>query len=297
MRKTEPGNAINYVTYLMAILLTTVLFCYAIFNDESKLAEEVCENGLHIIESGVLALNRGGETLGPGEIAKLPKSHIISGVTYTKTKSATENTQVNAVGNYITTNFRSHMGLNSSSAVPQKGILKNICKGDSVTLQPVKIYEPVYTITATIGNLTLTGKMWSEIIQKWKETDGVKQWDDPAEISKNKSGSVSYAITGWVIYTLNFDANNNYIGYDKNTSTTAPSLKRDPSLKTKSGAAVEGATIEISMDITLHGVKQIFAESTATQIFATNPAEPTYKKTITQAADIVIAEKDSRVKK
>lgn len=298
MRKTEPGNTVNYATYFMAIVMITVLFSFAVFNDEIKLAEEVCENGLHIIESGVLSLNKGGATSGPSEVAKLPKAHIIPGVTYSKTSTTTETAQVNAVGNYISTNFRNQMGL-GANAVPTTGILSTLCKGDSVTLSRVKIREPIYTITATIGNLTLTGKMWSEIIQKWKETDGVKQWDDPAEISKNKSGTVSYAITGWVTYTLNFDANNNYTGYTKDTPTTAPpSLKKkDPSLKTNAPGYVEGATIEITMDLKLHGVKKIFAASEISHIFATNVVEPTYNISITQAADIVIADDDSRVKK
>lgn len=314
-RKTEDGfNGINYVFYLMVVLLVWIIFACATFLDGARVAENACDIGLHEIESGALALNGKLANLGGGYDAKLKRVHIIPAV-----GTSGEGAQVAAVGSYIESEFKKKFVLVGSKA--EGGILKQTCEDADVNLTKVVIYEPIMPITISIGDTTLlaTGSEFSAqvlaAIAAW-QADGdmtsIHQWPTLEQyLAEHPTAEpvVTYgAITQWIGYELHFDANNHYTTYTKKTYTTAnpPKIQRDPSLGLAGNTekVCEGATIEMTMSITVYGVRRIFADSAAgtnsgvfdhvDPMFANNPTKQAHTITITQAADIVPADSDSR---
>ena len=309
--KEDGFNGINYVFYLMIILTIWVVFACATFLDGARVAEQTCDINLHEIESGVLAMNGKTTVIGTGTEAEMKRIHIIPGYA-----TANENTQVNAIGEYISEEFKKRFVLNGSKAV--NGILKQTCGDSDVNLTRVVIYEPDIEMTVVAADGTTIGtyqaSIYQNIIQAWQsgDTEQVQQWIpdgvtfqyDPSALPQVEYGNV----LRWYVYTLNFDANNEYVNYTRATKSVAntPTLMVDPSLGLAGNTAkrAEGSTIEMTMAITVHGVRQVFAESEAGRqtsmfgvikpMYASNPQAREYAITITQAADIVAAPDDKR---
>ena len=310
--KEDGFNGINYVFYLMIILTIWVVFACATFLDGARVAEQTCDINLHEIESGVLAMNGKTTIIGTGTEAEMKRIHIIPGYATTN-----ESTQVNAIGEYISEEFKKRFVLDGNKAV--NGILKQTCGDSDVNLTRVVIYEPDIEINIITGSGTNLGtyqaSIYEHIIQAWQTGDAeqVQQWIpttttefqyDPEVLPKLQYGN----ILRWYVYTLNFDANNDYVNYTRATKSVAntPTLMVDPSLGLAGNTAkrAEGSTIEMTMAITVHGVRQVFAESEAGRqtsmfgvikpMYASNPQAREYAITITQAADIVTAPGDKR---
>lgn len=304
LQKMEDGtNFVNYAVYFYAIIICIVVYAFMNFHNSAYVLEEQCETSLHIIESEMLSFRTKSTILAGNSPFKdtvlesnktlrdLERAHIVPSVKYQAGKTSEENLDVKSIGNAISSRFKA--AFNLSGSVPNEGFIKNVVTDAStVTINSCKIYEPVYDISVTIDGLTGSGRVWEDIIQTWDEST-VGQWTDP---DGDKEIRVTHDIVGWVVYTLNFNNDNAYVSYTKELFDTdhTPTIKRDPSLGKKSDKKVEGATIEMSMNITLKGVKQIFAGSDEAGIFARNPVNKTYDLTITQATDIVIADEDSR---
>ena len=299
----EGTNFVNYAVYFYAIIICIVVYAFMNFHNSAYVLEEHCETALHIIESEMLSFRTASTVLTGASpfdgtvlednktLRDLERAHIVPSAKYQASKTADENKDVKSIGNAISSRFKAAFNLTGS--VPNEGFIKSVVTDASaVTISSCKIYEPVYDISMTIDGLTGTGRVWDDIIKNWDSTT-VGQWTDP---DGDKEIKVTHAITGWVVYTLNFNSNNAYVSYTKELFDVAhtPSIKRDPSLGKKGDRKVEGATIEMSMNINLKGVKQIFAGSDEAGIFARNPVNKSYDLTITQATDIVIADEDSR---
>lgn len=302
--KFEDGtNFVNYAVYFYAILICIVIYAFMNFHNSTYVVEEQCETALHIIESEMLAFRTASSNLMGNSPFKdtvlesnktlrdLERAHIVPSVKYQSSKTTDENKDIKSIGDAISSRFKASFNLDGST--PKEGFIKNVVTDDStVTISSCKIYEPIYDISVTIDGLTGSGRVWDDIIKGWDETT-VQQWTDP---DGEKEIKVTHTITGWVVYTLSFNNNNAYTSYTKDLFDVdhTPTIKRDPSLGKKSDKKVEGATIEMSMNINLKGVKQIFAGSDEAGIFARDPVNKTYNLTITQATDIVIADEDSR---
>ena len=317
-KKTEDGfNAVNYVFYLVIILTVCIVFACARFLDGVRVAEQTCDQGLHLIESGVLAINAKKETIGFMADSGMKRVNIVTAVDNGSTMTTAEQSQLSEIGNYIEQEFQKRMSLKGSH--PSGGILSFTCGEDSdVLLTNVVIYDPVYEVQVYAGDLSLSGtfetKFWDslrEILQAWTNGDVEKleNWPEIAKEYEENPGIVPTVtlgnITGWVRYQLQFDSSNHYTGATKAIlGTTAPVLNADPSVGMGGNITkqAEGASIEMSMKITVRGVKQIFAESSAAgssltkvdPLFVKNPQAPETDIIITQAADIVPAERDLR---
>lgn len=318
-KKEDGFNGVNYVFYLMIVLTIWVVFACATFLDGARVAENNCDINLHEIESGILAMNGSTDIIGTELGSELKRAHIIPAVDgTTNSRTADETTQVRAIGYYIEAEFKKRFCLEGSK--PTAGILKTACGADSdVNLTRVVIYEPVMDITVVAPDGTTIGTfqpaIYEHIIQAWQSgnSEDVQQWIpttttdfhyDPSVLP-----SVEYGpITRWVIYTIRFNENNNYAGYTKQRVSVAntPTLKRDPSfgLAGNTTKKAEGATIEMTMAITIRGVNQVFADSTVgansgifdhiDPMYKDTPTRTDHSITITQAADIVPAETDKR---
>lgn len=309
--KEDGFNGINYVFYLMIILTIWVTFACATFLDGARVAEQTCDINLHEIESGILAMNGQQDIIGYEATSNFKRVHIIPGLA-----TSAEGNQVRTIGEYIEEEFAKRFILDGSKA--KSGILKQTCGDSDVNLTRVVIYEPDIEINIVTGDGTNLGayqaSIYQHIIQAWQSGDmeSIQQWIpgiDGFDYNPEITPTIELGnIKKWYVYTLNFDANNKYTGYSRSEASVAntPTLKRDPSfgLAGNTEKKAEGATIEMTMAITVHGVRQVFAESEAGRqtsmfgvikpMYATNPQAKQYAITITQAADIVPAARDKR---
>lgn len=274
----EDGSAVNYVSYFVAISLTCIMFVVFKFRMDVLVAKEICETGLHVVETGALTANH--NTLGSGALDagfenEMERTHIIPAVTNSNTTSDKERLQVNTVGSYIQGEFADQFAL--TGVTHPTGHLAMLCGDDSDVLIStmdgtggvVKIYEPIYkyTITKRDSGETITFPNGTTITKWVFETN--------------------YSIDAWLEYDLTF-ANNQYTGFTKKTLASAPQLYN--------GDTAEGATIESTVNIEFNGIRKVIATNPSDGFFESNPTSDHYSVKVTQAMDIVISKEDSRRK-
>lgn len=295
-RKTEHGDGgISYAMYFVAMIICLVLFVFFIFNANLYIIEETMENGLHIAETRVLTVNQDG-ILEDGTRAdeferETARMHIVTKYNVTSRTTEEEN-QVRLFGKAFSESIKEQLKLNGSK--PSGDILKHMCGSDAdILITELRIFEPVYSRTVTKA---ATGKIGGTNLDTFKFT-------------------TNYTVDNWIVYELNFDADNNYVSFTKTVKTGAdvPTLAR--------GDVAEGATIEASLATNFSGIRNIFAgvnttpptinegaidlgdglrgdeislEGTGGGMFSDNPVAQQYDVIVTQSVDIVIAEQDSR---
>lgn len=274
----EAGSgSISYVSYFIAILFTVILFRVFQFRIDVLVAKEICENGLHIVESGALTVNHDGIIAGVRDDSfesELDRAHIITSCTVSSSKTSQETQEVNKLGAYIQDAFKEQFGLENNTN--PTGHLASLCGEDSDVLLSnrsgvangvVVVYEPVYTVT------TQRSDSGETVI-----------FDDGTTVSKWIFDTHS-TVEGWVEYDLYF-TNNTYTGYGKSILTGVPILYN--------GLEAEGATIESTVNIEFDGVRRVIATNPTEGFFANNQDADHFSVKVTQAMDIVLARDDSR---
>ena len=220
--------------------------------------------------------------------------HIITKYDTTSRTTAEEN-QVRLLANSFSDSIKEQLDLDGSH--PTSSILKSMCGEESdILIKKLVIFEPVYSRTVT---KTSKGKIAGTNLDIY-------------------DFEVTYSIDNWIVYNINFDGSNNYIGFTKDlrTGTDAPLLEN--------GNEAEGATIEATLGTKFNGVRNIFAginttpptvqenvyqfgsaynnltanhyDLTGTEgaIFSATPTQVEYDIEVTQSVDIVVAHQDSR---
>lgn len=270
----EPGDGgISYAMYFIAIVICVLLFVFLQFNAGMYVAEEVLENGLHIVENKIMTENQSDFDDSGSRVDNFNKEikrlHIVTSYDSSQGSLTTEEaSQLNAIGNEFSSALQKQLNLNGTK--PVTGILLELSSPDSDILisGPVVIYEPVYKRTvAADPNGSIAGTRFS------------------------KFNFVStYEIIGWIKYDLYY-SNNVYTGASKQIVDVANTPKL------KNGDLVEGATIEASIAITFEGIKNIFASvEESEKFFKEVPETNKYGVVVTQSTDIVISSLDSRGK-
>lgn len=298
-KKKERGDGgISYAMYFIAIVITLVMYAFFKFNADLFIIEEALENGLHIAETRVLTVNQDGlksdNTRNDEYEREISRLHIVTKYS-TTSNSPVESNQVKLLATSFSDAIKEQLNLNGSH--PQSSILKLMCGSDAdILIEKFVIYEPVYTRSVS---KTSTGNITGTSLETFKF-------------------DVVYTIDNWIVYTVNFDGNNNYIGFTKQVknSTDTPMLEK--------GIAAEGATIEATLGTKFKGVRNIFANINTTpptvnedavnlgpqynnltadeydvsqswgSIFSGAPTQNEYSIKVTQSADIVVAHQDSR---
>ncbi len=270
----EPGDGgISYAMYFIAIIICVLLFVFLQFNAGMYVAEEVLENGLHIVENKIMTENQSDFDDSGSRVDNFNKEikrlHIVTSYDSSQGSLTTEEaSQLNAIGNEFSSALQKQLNLNGTK--PVTGILLELSSPDSDILisGPVVIYEPVYKRTvAADPNGSIAG----------------------TRLSKFNFVS-TYEIIGWIKYDLYY-SNNVYTGASKQIVDVANTPKL------KNGDLVEGATIEASIAITFEGIKNIFASvEESEKFFKEVPETNKYGVVVTQSTDIVISSLDSRGK-
>lgn len=270
----EPGDGgISYAMYFIAIIICVLLFVFLQFNAGMYVAEEVLENGLHIVENKIMTENQSEFDDSGSRVDNFNKEikrlHIVTSYDSSQGSLTTEEaSQLNAIGNEFSSALQKQLNLNGTK--PVTGILLELSSPDSDILisGPVVIYEPVYKRTvAADPNGSIAG----------------------TRLSKFNFVS-TYEIIGWIKYDLYY-SNNVYTGASKQIVDVANTPKL------KNGDLVEGATIEASIAITFEGIKNIFASvEESEKFFKEVPETNKYGVVVTQSTDIVISSLDSRGK-
>lgn len=270
----EPGDGgISYAMYFIAVIICVLLFVFLQFNAGMYVAEEVLENGLHIVENKIMTENQSDFDDSGSRVDNFNKEikrlHIVTSYDSSQGSLTTEEaSQLNAIGNEFSSALQKQLNLNGTK--PVTGILLELSSPDSDILisGPVVIYEPVYKRTvAADPNGSIAG----------------------TRLSKFNFVS-TYEIIGWIKYDLYY-SNNVYTGASKQIVDVANTPKL------KNGDLVEGATIEASIAITFEGIKNIFASvEESEKFFKEVPETNKYGVVVTQSTDIVISSLDSRGK-
>lgn len=276
----ESGSGgISYVSYFVAIVLTLIVFCTYKFRMDTLVAKEICENGLHVVESGALTVNHDKVIDGVRDDNfenELNRAHIITSYSTSPGKTTDENQQVEKIGMYFEEAFVDQFCL--TEYLHPTGPLKNLCGSESSVLisRPdnnaggvVKIYEPVYTSKTTKND---TGE-----IVRFENGMEVHKWEF----------TTTYSVQQWIEYDLSFQ-NNHYTSYTKTILPDTPILQ--------TGKPAEGATIESTVNIAFDGLREVIATDSSGGFFDNTPDQEHYSVKITQAMDIVIANIDSRKK-
>lgn len=276
--QTESGNAINYVTYFAGMAISIILFAFLIFRANLYVVENDLKNSLHIAENMVLAiddLNGGIVTKKEFPIAHR-KMHIIPAGSYkSETLTSTEQQQLRIVGEMLEAELKSQLSLAGDGSAGNT-MLGQMLEGNSdadkgyayigynsnqeSTSGEVYIYEPIYDV----GLVASKHPVQEEFV------DFISNFD----------------VTGYIIYTLQFDKNNYISCTSKNIVDEVPQLQN--------GQKVEGATIETCIRAKIYSINNIFENRTGTGFFGTTASKPSYHIQVTQAADIVPASRDTR---
>ncbi len=294
MRKKENGSGgFSYAMCFIGIVTIALVYTYTTFISNLYVVESVIENGLHLVENIVLTSNQSIVTNNNSIYERndayereMQRTNIVTECIYSDSFSDAEEQQVATLGKLFQDSLIKQFNL-SNNTHPSSGILKNMCgeESDIIIIGDVIIYEPVYRLDVSPPALNPDAEVE----------------DDPKYVSKKWIFSTDYTITGWVQYNLHF-TNNAYSGCSKKICSQ-PTLKN--------GNLVEGATIESTVGLSLKGLKNIFADVSTTTptidangnydlsnveggMFSKNPTQNIYDVTVTQAVDIVIADKDSR---
>lgn len=275
-KETENGSGgITYAMCIMLIFVVVIFYTFTIFHANTYVLAEILENGLHVIESSVLATP---EDEGAADFNKdlhrlkiIPKSTTdLSGLNY-----ETEKQQVNEIGNKIQDMFITEFSLTNYKH-PSKGMLLNMCGNDTDTeiaiADNVVIYEPIYKkkveVTENPDTIVLPGDNY--VPNKWNFL-------------------INYEIIAWVKYELHFVDNIYQNTYHK----TVYNQKDLSVMKNGEMTRLEGAMIEMTARVIFKGVNNIFATG-GQSLFTNNPTKARYDVCITKYMDIVPAEKDSR---
>ena len=302
LNKMEEGTGgISYAMYFVAIIMTIVLFVFFKFNCDLYVIEETMETGLHVAENRVLTANQDEvDASGRSDIYERETNRLNIVTNYTKSSSSmstVESDQIRLLANAFSEALQEQMNLNGSE--PQGSILKQMCgEGAKIYISEMRIIEPVYSRTVT---KTEIGQVSNSTL-------------------KDYSFDVVYNIDQWIIYTLSFNDNNEYLGVTKSFSSNAPVLSR------KDHPEAEGATIDATLTTSFAGVRNIFAAAPSsspvitknaihfgeqynnvtadavdwsgmdTPIFAANPTRNIYTVDVSQSVDIVVAHQDKRKK-
>lgn len=290
LQKTESGSGgISYAMYFIAIVITAFLYSFTTFSASLYVIEEVLENGLHIVENVVLTSNQASITETGREDTfdrELQRMKIVTKSTYQNTWGVNEQEQVNNLGEKFQDALVSQLGL-VSNIHPSSGILAKMCGTDAniAIVGDVIIYEPIYDLQ----------------VIRTSNADAIIETDEHY-VTKSWDFTTDYTIVGWVEYDLHY-TNNVYQGCSKKLCSQTPILTN--------GKQAEGATIEATLGVSFAGLKNIFAGISTTTptigtdgeidmsgvengMFSNNPEQLTYQVQVTQAMDIVIADKDSR---
>lgn len=288
----ERGDAgISYAMYFVAIIMVIVLYVFQKFNADLYVAEEVLENGLHIVENRVMTANQSyldDEGTRVDQFDKeVKRLHIVTSYDGTTgSLTSNEQLQLKEIGEEFSKVLQEQLLLNGTK--PVSGVLKTICSenSDVVISGPVVIYEPIYERTVV---KTENGNISGTSIGKYNFES-------------------TYTIKGWIQYNLNF-SNNNYVGATKSLIDVAntPTFRNSSRIKTEY-KSIEGATIEATLAISFNGVRNIFAGISGPtnpgdvdytnpgHMFSDNPTETQYDVEVTQSTDIVVSSNDQRQK-
>ena len=279
--KKESGSGpLNYTWYFIAILICIVVFAFNRFHIGLYVVEEIVENGLHIAESGAVAMNMKEDEF-------LTKVHMIPAADDNKESSLspTEEEEVRKVANAFSARFIEQLKLNNN-ANPTMGTLAGYCGTDSkVLITSCRVVEPVYEVIVTRHEIPEEETTETEESEETEETESTEE-DDKEFIENDYDFTVEYEIVGWKEYPIYFQ-NNHFSNIGTPQFTTTPPIL-------KNGNRIEGATIEATVELSFNGVKNIFASAGESGIFTKNPSTDHYVVTVTQAFDIVTVDNDSR---
>lgn len=278
-RMDAADSAISYAMYFIAIITTLILFVFLKFNADLYVIEETLENGLHIAESRALTANQDGLN-DDGKRTdvyerEMSRMHIItkfdnSGINI----SAEEQGQAAMFGQTFSDALRAQLNLDQTH--PNGSILRSMCGPDAdILINTLVIYEPVYSRTVE------------------KEETGAIITSSPESFLPIYQFNTNYQVENWIVYTLFFNENNDYINLSKSIipASDTPVLLN--------GNEVEGATIEATISTQFNGIRNIFAgiggsSSESSGFFSANPMQTRYAVEVTQSVDIVVAGQDSR---
>lgn len=291
--KKEDGSSglLNYVWYFIAIIICIVIFAYNRFNIGLYVVESIVENGIHIAESGSVAMNMREDEF-------LTKVHMIPAADDNPDSSLSteEETEVKKIANAFSDRFKNQLDLNDN-ANPTKGTLAGYCGTDSkILITEFTLVEPVYEIIVERHEIPVEEDPEENPEEEEEDGDeeGAEGEENPEEeedpdmefIKNDYDFTIRYEIIGWKKYPVYFSNNHlSSIGMPQFT-TTPPMLKN--------GNQIEGATIEATVELSFSGVKNIFANASEGGIFTNNPTAPNYHVSVTQAFDIVTVDNDSR---
>lgn len=285
-RKESGSGPLNYTWYFIAILICIVVFTFNRFHIGLYVVEEIVENGLHIAESGAVAMNMTEDNF-------LTKVHMIpsadtaymEGNLNSFSSDGKEEEEVRKVANAFSARFTEQLKLNNN-ANPTMGTLAGYCGTDSkVLITSCRVVEPVYEVIVTRHEIPEEETTETEESEETEETESTEE-DDKEFIENDYDFTVEYKIVGWKEYPIYFQ-NNHFSNIGTPQFTTTPPIL-------KNGNRIEGATIEATVELSFNGVKNIFASAGESGIFTKNPSTDHYVVTVTQAFDIVTVDNDSR---
>lgn len=287
-KKENGSGALNYTWYFIAIIICIVIFAFNKFHMGLYVVEEIVENGLHIAESGAVAVNMTEDNF-------LTKVHMIpsadtaymEGNLNSFSSDGKEEEEVRKVANAFSTRLIEQLKLNDN-ANPTIGTLAEYCGTDSkVSIISCRLIEPVYEIVVTRHEIPEEENPEPEEPENPDESEETEPTEDDKEfIDNDYDFTVEYVIQGWKEYPIYF-INNHFSNIGTPQFTTTPPVL-------KNGNQIEGATIEATVELSFNGVKNIFASTGESGIFTKNPTSQHYVVNVTQAFDIVTVDNDSR---
>lgn len=290
-REPASAGAINYTMYFIITMSVLIMYCFARYRVNLIYLQRYVDNTLYSVESSILTYEYNTDP--DKQLKENNREYIVYDVDDTAVYyTSDEIAAINQIGNKLSEIVKQSFALDNSH--PTGGILKTMCgtKGD-VYISNVRIIQPVYT------------KSFSRTV-------------DPNDPTKYVF-KINYTISNYVQYILNFDTNNNYIGYEPEKqihSTADPFVlfKNDP----LGNNECKGAAIEMCVNLSFTGINNIFYDidsvgydpsaNTDGKTVFTSGGKPVYQRdgnvhydTNThrnvqywESTDIVIAQNDDR---
>lgn len=224
-------NGINYAMYVIAIIMTLVIFRFLTFQMGLYVVQQHLQDSLHIAGSAGLAYNYGDSSLYEMDLDRLYVVDLAKGST-SKNWNLGEKEQALALGKWITSQYVNKMELkgeliDSPKIYPTDSMMISMCGEDTqVYLSHLDIYQPLYERIIT-----------------------------PQLDNQQTPFLITYTYSGVVKYTYKIQ-NNEVTDVEKDWA-----LKTDRIFKLQdgSGAEVDGTTIDMCTQTVLYGVNNIFA--------------------------------------
>lgn len=252
-------GAIEYAMAFVMLVLVLMITIIFIYRCQLRLLQQDAEIKLHIVGMRAIASKDMEDS----------RVHIITGeLNKDSSMSPKEKAQVDKVGEVIEEGIKDEFDLDGNK--PQSGALKMLCPEGSVTIKDVYLYEPIYEESVEV------------------------------DLTSNTPMTKKYSVKGWKKYELEFnDVNNDYVKADSityypNDDSFQYANKLHQVIGEDSLQTIEGATLELSLKVEVHGLLKVINTGSTGGIFGTGRTNDKYI-TAWQAVDKVPAATDSRM--